>query len=400
MRIRSWLLLAALSILSSGCWGRYELEHRAIVSALALDKGDSPGQYRVSVLITRTIAARSPAAGGTAPSPEQTNWSLSATGLTPAAALRSLEERSERRLFFHHNRLIIIGDELARSGVQPVLDFFARHPEIRSRAWLLVAREREARELLEVASRVELIPSVAMDRQVAARRYTGTTGALDLHEFLLRLSGTTAPVSGTLIPVPRPSEMDPRPAERSGLQASGSAAFKGDRLVGYLDPFETRGLLWASGEIKATMMAVPCPDSSGAHFSVTVRRSDARTRPDWPGRQPQIRLGVQLEGDLTDYLCPGDPLQPGAWQRLEAALGKVIEGEVLSSLKQAQKWEADIFGFGDTVHRAFPTQWPQLKPRWGELFARLRVDVEVEAHIRRIGKVTRPTIPPANAEEE
>ena len=46
-----------------------------------------------------------------------------------------------RRIFLTHNDLVIVGKELAKRGLLPVLDFMVRNPDLRLSAYMLVAAE-------------------------------------------------------------------------------------------------------------------------------------------------------------------------------------------------------------------------------------------------------------------
>ncbi|GAA3334279.1 hypothetical protein GCM10020331_101620 [Ectobacillus funiculus] len=43
----------------------------------------------------------------------------------------------------------------------------------------------------------------------------------------------------------------------------GAAIFQGDRLVGWLNDKETRGVLWIRNELKSGVLAVPVPKEEG-----------------------------------------------------------------------------------------------------------------------------------------
>lgn len=395
-RAGALLLAAALALPLAGCWGRNELEHLAIVTAIALDEGLGKDAFRVSAEMLRGVNSRAPAAGGggATPEPEKLSWQVSDVGRTPGEALRKIQEHSERHLFFHHSRLIVIGEGLARRGMQPAMDFLDRHPEIRRRSWVLVAKGKTAQETLILASRLELWPVFGVDRQIRSRRFTGTTAITDLRQFLGDLAEAASPRAGVLTNVARPSPEDPLPTQgRPGFRVSGTALFRRDRLVGYLDDEQSRGLLWVLGQVRGGIIVVPCPGETN-YFSVAVSRNQSRIRVTGRASRPRIQVRVEGRGDMVGYICRADPTLPGAWERLQDAYATAIQAEIAGALRQAQRLRSDAFGFGGAVHRAFPAEWPQVKPRWDDLFATLPVDLDVRASLETAGQVSRPTLPP------
>ncbi|MNN09369.1 Spore germination protein A3 precursor [compost metagenome] len=64
-----------------------------------------------------------------------------------------------------------------------------------------------------------------------------------------------------------------------------------------------------------------------------------------------------------------------------------IAGVMESAIKKAQKsYKADIFGFGEAIHRSNPKAWKSLKQNWdNEYFPELPVTIKVDFKIRRLG---------------
>jgi len=72
----------------------------------------------------------------------------------------------------------------------------------------------------------------------------------------------------------------------------------------------------------------------------------------------------------------------------------VIEGEAEAALSKARELKADIFGFGEALHRKYPGLWKQVRQRWEEeVFPEVPVSVEVTARLRRTEKLTSPVVP-------
>jgi spore germination protein KC len=54
-------------------------------------------------------------------------------------------------------------------------------------------------------------------------------------------------------------------------------------------------------------------------------------------------------------------------------------------VKVAQSEQSDIFGFGEAVHRTNAKAWEKMEKEWGKMFAESKVDVTVDAFLRRTG---------------
>src|SRR5690606_37549832 len=106
----------------------------------------------------------SPGGGGQEPA----TTTKAAVGRTVMEAVTRLQEKTSRRLFWAHNGIILIGDDLPRRGVVPVLDFFSRHRQPRLRAQVVVA-PRRAEDLLATWAPVEADVPAAM-RELGMQR--------------------------------------------------------------------------------------------------------------------------------------------------------------------------------------------------------------------------------------
>jgi spore germination protein KC len=55
-------------------------------------------------------------------------WTLESTGYTVFDAFRNATMQSDRKLFLSQNNVVVIGEEMARTGVAPLIDFLDRDP--------------------------------------------------------------------------------------------------------------------------------------------------------------------------------------------------------------------------------------------------------------------------------
>jgi len=76
---------------------------------------------------------------------------------------------------------------------------------------------------------------------------------------------------------------------------------------------------------------------------------------------------------------------------VEKEVEEQFERSVLHLIKKLQKkYKTDIFGFGDTIYRRYPSQWKQIKNQWKQEFTKVDVSVDVNIAIRLIGLTGAP----------
>ncbi len=383
--------LLALALAASGCWSRREIESIAFVLSTGLDVAKSEEEsVRVSVSIARPLDFGG-AQGEATSSPQP--WVADATGKTVFEAVRSMRSTSPRILFWGHSSLLVIGEELARQGIAPYLDFFVRDVEPRLTTWVMVARETTANDILNARFGLTPAPLNLIQTRSGASEWV----LIDLNHFLQRLQDEgIEPIAtrverqraGAPVPVP-PEEMAPPDAasEPMGLRTVGAAIFKDDRLVGWFDGREARGYSWVTGETQGGVIVLPtCPDGTELPSTIElVERPRTIVDVKIEEGRPAVSIHVIHESVLGETACPLD-LTSETIQAFERQLSEAVENEILAAINRAKLLGSDVFGFGQMFRRKFNRVWnEQLREHWDTLFRELEVTVHVTSFIRKSG---------------
>ncbi|GAW92420.1 Ger(x)C family spore germination protein [Calderihabitans maritimus] len=380
-----FLLLLLLLPVVAGCWSRREVNELAIISGTGLDwdRQSEMVELTVQMLKPQQVGGGQMGAGG-AGGQGKPVVVRSTKGRTIAEAIRRLEMETPRKLFWSHNRIIVLGEDFARRGVE-ALDFFSRERETRLISWVLVARGR-AREILGLGPDLEKIPALSVSSLTKQR----TGMIVNLKDFLIMLSSWgDNPVTGTVAPVENKQENG---QGQSTVSLVGAAAFRDGKLVGWLDDREMRGLMWLRGKIKRGVITVPCPRYPDEPLSFTIRSASTRIIPQVRDGFISFLVEIREEGELIEQWCQEDFTKPDKIKELEKLKEKEIKmraGEVLQ--KAQEEWQTDIFGFGEALRRRYPRVWKQVRENWNEEFAYAEINLVVEAKIRRTGMTSKPT---------
>ena len=416
-----WCLTA---LAATGCWDRREIETLAVATAIAVDRLEAEG----SVLVTAQFAIPSrlggatgggptvsgmgggggPGSGMTAPFARTTGgplgpttWVVGAPAPTVTEALDRLARISPRIPFWAHVRLLVIGEEMARSGIRTVLDTVLRGREARRTSWLVVARGLPAYRVLELPSPLAASPDEGLARLMEIlQATTAVTIPQRLQDFLAAyalpgMDPVTAAITYEL-PVPHSPLLTPSREELPALpRSAGAAVFRDDRLAGWLSPEEARALLLVMGRSQQFRVSAPCPRGTGLAV-VRVMRFRSRRQLNIPGPNPErtapalpaFAVRVEGEGLLNEQTCD-PPLDPGSLRELERQLARQFEASMLATLRRLHReLRADPVGFGLQLRRTQPSRWAALRLRWREALAEVPVSVGVHLAIRRTGFAT------------
>lgn len=415
-------------MLASGCWDRREIETLGVATAVAFDlpaRGEGIRMTALFAIPSRLGGGRGAGIGGgmagagsgplapfarvSAGPLGPTAWVVGVQARTLSEAQEEMARLSPRLPFWAHVRLVVIGEELARTGVARLLDPVARDREFRITPWVTVARDAPAHRLLELPSPLNAISSEGIVRLLQSQSFqTASVRAVRIRDMVIDLMepgvDPVAPALSFEKPVPPDRALIPsqEPGPPAFPVTRGTAVFRGDRLVGWLDPAETTALNLLRGESHPFTLTARCPEGPG-EASVHFIRALVRRRLQQPGgsssRQaqdqgraavgapplPEILLDISADGNLKAATCRpplGSAQRPKLEQELARQLTRQLQG-VVDRLHRELR--ADAAGFGQMIARADPSLWEHLRPLWPELLPHLPVRIQVEARVRRTG---------------
>ena len=381
------LTFIILTLSTTGCWNRRELPSLGIVMGVGMDKVEDSDKLEVTAQIIKTSELKSSSEGGAGGSKADAYWNAKNTGDSMFSIIRDFTHKSNRKLYWPHNKVIIFGHSLAEQGVEEHLDFFVRDQETRLEVLMLVAEDK-ASEVLDVNPKLEKIPSVGISDLMDSQAANSQTTLIQLNQFTTRLmSRTTAPIAPIIQILGK--------GDQKELAVSGTAVFKKDKLVGQMNKKETRGLLWVIDKVKSGIIDISCPDQDGT-VNLEIIHSKSKITSEINDNKPYIKIEVKEEGNLASQTCSANLVSPDAVATLEELESAAIEDEIKSALSKAKKLNADIFGFGEIMHKKHPKEWWEMKDNWEEIFPDLEVEIVVDAKLRRSGTIKRP----AAAEKE
>ena len=378
------ILLLGVVVTVTGCWDQIELDKRAIIMAVGIDKAEEAGKITLtfqSIIPSRLTDSMRGGEKGRAVRV------ISTSGMTILEATKIYQQQTDAIPYFLHNRLLIIGEELARDGITPIIDYFIRNLQSQSRAWVLISKGQAA-NVVKWQSEVNQIPA----DYIADLLYSSTRQAIsafvteDIHRFILKLSSpSTSPATSGIEIVQERTEEPPE------VRIFGTAVFKRDKLVRWLGLRETRGLLWTTNKSNQGILEIGYPDRQKRNVVEQVTKSSSKITPQIKNGRVEFKIAVLEEGNIGEQDGSLLLTNQGMIPALEKRTSAEIRAEVESCLKKCQnEFHADIFGFGEEVERKFPQAWKKLQKSWDQEFPTIKVVVAVKAKIRGTSIITDP----------
>ena len=394
-RVLLTYFLVLTTIIIPGCWNRREIDTLGLVMASGIDEAEDGG-IKLTVQVAKPFAI----AGGESDSKasqEKPFWVVTSTGKTVFEAVRNLASQSPRRLYWAHNRFLIIGESMARRGITEILDLFARDAEPRLLAYIIVVKGATAWDLLQAEFELEKMPSEGGQGIIMnVEQSLSSIIEAKLNDFLRRLESEgiePVGIQADIIPL-RPDYAIGGDLQRKEVKAraklGGTAVFKGGELVGWLDERETRGANWVLGKVRSGILVIKQPGQEDKLMSLEILRGSGNIKAEIKDGKVSIKIRVEAEANLGESQGTFDPIEsPETWAVIESYMKEAVKGEILAALEKIRELNSDILGFGAAVFRKDPKYWREIEGCWYEVFPDLEITVEVNAKLRRTGLIMR-----------
>lgn len=381
MKKKLLAILLCFTILT-GCWDREELNEIGLVLAVALDKDILTNDIIISCEVARPHVLKQDSSSNKAPIEI-----VSAKGTTVFEAVRNISKKFDRKNYFAHNKVIIISEKLAEEGVTPILDVFVRDPETRLLVWVVIAKDTEAKQLLKEHQGLAQIQAFYLNDLIKVKWANSEVQVLNILDFYKKiLKSGINPTTGAMTVK---KEFD-----TSNINLSHTAVFKKDRLIGYLDNKETRGLNWVINEIKSGIINVPGIKNNDKSIAIEIKESKSKIIPKIKDGKISFTIEIKELGNIGEIQDTTNILELDLLKKLEEEQKHAIEEEIKAAVEKAKNdFHSDIFGFGYTLYRHYPKEWEKIKDNWDEIFPDTQYELKINVILRRAGEIQTPFLP-------
>jgi spore germination protein KC len=373
----------------SGCWSSKEITELMIVTGMGIDRDSDTGEYKVTLQIINPgeIASQTKTERL-----EVTTYQT--TGESIYEVMRRFSTEVPRKMYLSHIQLVIFGEELAKEGIGKTLDFISRNHEFRTDFFILVSKGSSAEDVLNVLTPTEASPSVSLYSAInISESIWAPTKGVHLDELLNTLISegkqpvlTGVKVNGDKDKADEVSSLEQiKPAAITKI--TGYAAFKKDRLMGWLTEKESKGYNYIISNITSTVGTIPCED--GGIIALEVKKAKTDLQSNIRSGKPSINIKTDIEADLGEIQCDMDLTKSATIKQIEENASKQVQSLMEHSISKAkEEFKSDIFGFGEVIHRQHPKAWKKMKGNWGETFQDLEISYKINYDIRRIGTIS------------
>lgn len=370
-----FLIIAGPAFGLTGCWDAREIDRRAFIFVMGIDLKEN-GLYRVSAIAVRGGSSQNSSAGAATGNEAAKMPALVAQGRTVAETMDALAGNSGRSIDWGNLRSIILGEALSQKGVNEIVRTALADPRTPADVILFQARgpaeaivrseprgEAHLQALLD-HYRSKRSPETPAQYFVPAWQFRSNINNPGQDAYLgviaLREGATKSELSGT--------EDAPQPI------LSGIAAFKGDRLSGFLSEDQVAVFSWMSGKAGGLVVVSnpQVPDQLITVRIISLRRGLAVSN----SKPTVLSINILAAGAIngTDNSTELASLTAAQMKKQITATALFIQ----------EKLAADLLGFGELARRTAPFEWqPAIwENQWNQAIWNVTVKVALQAQGR------------------
>jgi len=379
-------LLITITMFFSGCWSRTEPKNLSVTNSVLIDIKDDG-----KIQLTKEVMKPSGDSGGKGDGGMKNSVVLlNCEGKTVAEAVR--DELNGKALFGGNLKARLFSEKFAKKGMMPVLDFLSRDHLTDETSFVAVIKGKEPKRVYSSVTGMSDMVGNYIDElsktQIKIKNESVYVTTLDFIKDYYE--DGKQPVAGLIEIVE--DESKPESSSQAGSQDasekkykivySGLAAFKDDKLVGYMNANETRAYNLVTDKIVGAVVSLPDNLTSGK-----VTKSNSKIKTDIENGQVTISVNTKVALSVIQDGGNFDVNKIGPLKTLEQKFNKQLETEIAASIQKAQtEFQSDIFGFGGYVHIQHPKEWRNMKTNWDDIFSKAKVNVRVDSSVVMSGE--------------
>lgn len=376
------ILVLLIPFILCGCWNYKELNQLAIVSGMAIEKENDEYVLTAQIINSQKSDVQdSSNIDGNKP----VNI-LKTKGKTVHEALSNMALISPKDLYIGHNKLFIIDEEVAKNGIEKIIDFLIRQPESHKQFQVLISKGDKASNILEVLTPIEDLP--AKDILLTLHLASNQKGNVTEVTYDELLSNIHKEGLEPTIPVIEITKSNNNLKKGTDIKLSGMSVFKRDKLIGYLNYEESLGYNLIRNNIKKDVINFKCNGNYGSFEIVSITTN---FKVDIVNEKPLVNINTEGSLYLSEMNCDLNISKNSERKKLMDIINKKVETIISETIYNVKsKYKVDIFGFGYYLYQNNYKYWVNNKNNWDNLFNNIDLKINVNLNITKKGSILEP----------
>lgn len=378
------LLLFIPFLLMTGCFNYNELNELALCTGMAID-------YENNKYVVTYMIARSEQSNQNENSNKASTTTYEGRGKNISEAIQEINRICPKKTYIGHLNVIVISEDLAKKGLQNMLDYLLREPESRKTFFLILARNVKASETLKILSPLETFSSQNITNNIeSVDQLQALAVKTQYTEFLQRIlmEGVNPTINSITIDGDIKSGQKEESLESSEAKAfikiDSVGIFNKDRLLGFATDDESRGINIILNKVSVMNITAKCEDNY-----ITATTENLKTDIEIETKNNDIKIKLNVKGDaaISEINCKINLDDPKEIKKLEDKFNNKVKKFINKALYITQKeYKSDVFGFGNMIYREDYQTWKKIKDNWNnEIFPNIKINTKVNISLTKKG---------------
>lgn len=378
MKRKIKLLIFILFIfITTGCYSYKEINESAIVSGIAIDKGDT-FKYKVSVQIMN------------AKKKDEESTSLityySSQGNTVYEAMQKMLLDAPKDLYEGHNEILLISEELAKEETPlNFLDYFMRENAVEKNALVMIAKGNNAGDILKIITPLETLPSENLRTSLLlSSDKIGRTNLITIDDFVSKLLKDGIEVYAPSIKLvgsvkegkSKQNIEDSNPDTKVVYDTI--AIFKNKKFYEYLSKDEAFALNILNDKAKASSVTFKCDNDNYA--SINISGVSVNKRENYKNKM-NVDLNVKIIFEIKSYDCKINLIRNSDnVKAIENKASKKIKSTINKLINHAYyNGKSDILGIGNDYYKMHYLKYKSKKLFFSKIVNNIKFKIKVKA---------------------
>jgi Ger(x)C family germination protein len=370
------LTLILCAALLSGCWDKVEIEDRLFVLAIGIDKvkeeekKQPTDRYAIN-FVSPIVAALKKGGEGESFSTYKTVTSIFTFGLN------QMYERMDKKLSFHHTRILVFGEDLLKdeSLLKEVLDAVGRSHEFHRNMYVFVVPGR-TEEVFKIKPKYTSLLATYISGIAENNLYQSSIYKMPAYEMYNNLTNFDG---DTVIPSLR--------ASKEEAKVSGVGIIKNYKLAGYLDDKDSETLNWLNNSANGGLIA-----AKYNNIEIPYIYNDFNTRLELDkveGDKIYLTYQMEAEGSAEEYIWGERLMDQKLLDILEKDLEKTIEDRSKSVVEKFKnEFKVDLIGVQPYLSKHQATIYKSIEKDYESYFTNnIIINFKAKVSIRRVGTI-------------
>lgn len=358
----------------SGCWNYKELNEYSIVSGVAIDKkGD---EYETSILISNSPKNNSSDSNAS----ETQVVVYSGKGESIFEALKDIGLISPKELYFGSFSVLVLSEEVAKDGINNVVDFFVRYPNARKNFYVVLSKDTKAKDTLKIMTPLTAFPSQNITDNVrSTTNLQGIISSINFNDLLSTVLRDGIELTVNCIKV----EGDEKEgSSKENLESSepetytklgNLGIFKGDKLITWANHDESLGINIINNKISEMFFGLEYEDG---YVVIDSTSFSSEVSIELKNNKPVVNINLSGEARIIEVKGYVDLKDSKVIEELQKKTNKKIKKQVNKAIDLAIENETDILGFGQMFYRKYPNYYNSVKKEWNSNLDNIEINIK------------------------